>query len=378
MMLRQIFFSNICFKSMEKLFFQLSRLSTLLVFLLLLATLISLYISAKPAIQAFGAHFIVDSRWGIEEDIPLSAQPALSDQKPLASADASETTTPASNNGSEGAPDNFASNDNPDGMDSMDGLDAMDEDIPMDDEMATGQADLVDNRHATTREIYGGAVPIVGTIFSTIIAMFFAVPLSLGIAVFLSEIASPRLAKPVGIAVELLAAIPSIIYGMWGLFYFGPFIAHIFGGNSVSLLVGGLVLGIMVIPFMAALSRDAINTTPPILKEAAYAMGATKTEVIKDIIFPYAKKGIIGSMIVSLGRAMGETMAVAFVIGGVYEFAGNITEPTNSIPVALANNFSESSGLSLSALFYLALLLFVISFFTIFSAKRLLFGKRKY
>ncbi len=368
---------------MEKLFFQLSRLSTLLVFLLLLATLISLYISAKPAIEAFGAHFIIDPRWGVEEKLPAADESAIASSNDVAQpqdSNASDNSTESdsftTDSNADTPSDSLDASDRLDDLDSLD--DSMDDDIPMEDETATGQDDLIDNASSNTREVYGGAVPIVGTIFSTIIAMFFAVPLSLGIAVFLSEIASPRMAKPVGIAVELLAAIPSIIYGMWGLFYFGPFIADLFGGNSVSLLVGGLVLGIMVIPFMAALSRDAINTTPDILKEAAYAMGATKTEVIKDIIFPYAKKGILGSMIISLGRAMGETMAVAFVIGGVYEFAGSITEPTNSIPVALANNFSESSGISLSALFYLALLLFVISFITIFIAKRALIGKRKY
>jgi phosphate transport system permease protein len=156
---------------------------------------------------------------------------------------------------------------------------------------------------------------------------------------------------------------------MWGLFYFGPFIADLFGGNTVSLLVAGLVLGLMVIPFMAALSRDAITTVPDMLKESAYAMGATKLEVIKDVVFPYAKSGIIGSIILSFGRALGETMAVAFVIGGVYQFAGKITDPTNSIPVVLANSFAESSGLSLSVLFYLALILFVLSFAVIAIAK---------
>jgi len=171
------------------------------------------------------------------------------------------------------------------------------------------------------------------------------------------------------VAIELLASIPSIIYGMWGLFYFGPFIAGIFGGNTVSLLVAGLVLGIMVIPFMAALSRDAISTVPDMLKESAYAMGATKLEVIKDVVFPYAKSGIIGSIILSFGRALGETMAVAFVIGGVYQFVGKVTDPTNSIPVVLANSFAESSGLSLSVLFYLALILFAMSFIVIAVAK---------
>ena len=199
--------------------------------------------------------------------------------------------------------------------------------------------------------------------------MFFAVPIAMGISIFLAEIAGPKLSKPVGIAIELLAAIPSIIYGMWGLFYFGPFVSHIFGGSSVNLLVAGLVLGVMIIPFMSSLTRDSMNTTPDVLKESAYAMGATKFEVIKDVIFPYAKSGIIGSMILALGRALGETMAVAFVIGGVFTFPKKLTDPTVSIPVVLANNFAESSGMSLSALFYLALILFVLSFIVISSAK---------
>jgi phosphate transport system permease protein len=217
--------------------------------------------------------------------------------------------------------------------------------------------------------IYGGLIPIVGTILSTLIALLFAVPIAMGIAIFLTEIAPPFIAKPVGVAIELLAAIPSIIYGMWGLFYFGPFISHIFGGSSVSLLVAGLVLGVMIIPFMASLTRDAMASTPDVLKESAYGVGATKFEVIKDVIFPYAKRGIIGSIILALGRALGETMAVAFVIGGVFSFPKSLTDPTVSIPVVLANNFTESSGMALSALFYLALILFVLSFGIITYAK---------
>jgi len=217
--------------------------------------------------------------------------------------------------------------------------------------------------------VYSGLVPIVGTILSTIIALLFAVPIAMGIAIFLTEIAPPVVAKPVGIAIELLAAIPSIIYGMWGLFYFGPFISHIFGGSSVSLLVAGLVLGVMIIPFMASLTRDAMSTTPDVLKESAYGVGATKFEVIKDVIFPYAKRGIIGSIILALGRALGETMAVAFVIGGVFALPKSLTDPTVSIPVVLANNFTESSGMGLSALFFLALILFLLSFGIITYAK---------
>jgi len=346
---------------MDKIFSHLAKLSTVVVFIVLIGTVISLYISAKPAIKEFGSYFLIDPRWGVEIELDqtesdVAASDLIVQKEAISSSDSS-------------AVDNVIPEEDTLSSD-LDSLDNMDDDfIPMEDETATGQADLKSENTSYTKTIYGGAVPIVGTIFSTIIALLFAVPISMGIAIFLSEIAGPIVSKPVGIAVELLAAIPSIIYGMWGLFYFGPFLASIFGGNSVSLLVAGLVLGVMIIPFMAALSRDAINTTPDILKEAAYSMGATKTDVIKDIIFPYAKAGIIGSIIVSLGRALGETMAVAFVIGGVYQFVGKVTDPTTSIPVALANNFSESSGLSLSALFYLALILFVVSFVIIFVAK---------
>jgi len=216
---------------------------------------------------------------------------------------------------------------------------------------------------------FGGLIPILGTFLSSLIAMVFAIPIAMGIAIFLTEIAPEFLKAPVGIAVELLAAIPSIIYGMWGLFYFGPLLQSWFGGQSNSLLTAGVVLGIMVIPFMAALSRDAMNTTPSVLVESAYSMGATRYEVIKDIVFPFAKKGIIGSVILSLGRALGETMAVAFLIGGVFRFPDSLTSATISIPVLIANNFGEAGNLQLSAMFYMALILFIISFFTITIAK---------
>ena len=191
----------------------------------------------------------------------------------------------------------------------------------------------------------------------------------MGIAVFLAEIAPKNISHIVGIAIELLAAIPSIIFGMWGLYYFAPIIADLFGGYQVSLLTAGLVLGVMILPFMAAITRDSMNTTPNVLKESAYALGATKFEVIKDIIFPYSRVGIIGSIILALGRALGETMAVAFLIGSIFVLPQKITDPTISIPVAMANNFGEASGLGESALFYLALILFVISFAIISIAK---------
>ena len=223
--------------------------------------------------------------------------------------------------------------------------------------------------------MFGGLIPIAGTLMATLIAMVIAVPLSMGIAIFLTEIAHKNLVKPVGVAIELLAAIPSIIYGMWGLFYFAPIIQHTFGGDGVGLLTAGIVLAIMIIPFMAAITRDAMNTTPPVLKESAYAMGATTFEVVKDVVMPYAKGGIIGSIILALGRALGETMAVAFLIGSVLKFPSKITDPTTSIPVLLANNFSEAQDLELSSMYLLALLLFVVSFIIISLAKFYFLGR---
>ncbi len=327
---------------MEAIFKKLSSLSATTILLILSAIFVVLFIQAKPAIEKYGLHFLVDPRWGVTvvnelKNNQTNNQQAIQNQ-----------------------------NTNSDNINN-DSLDNDDNDIAINDEDAL--AALGGEVNQNTDVVYGGLIPIVGTILSTLIAMFFAVPIAMGIAIFLSEIAPPFISKPVGIAIELLAAIPSIIYGMWGLFYFGPFISHIFGGGSVSLLVAGLVLGIMIIPFMASLTRDSMNTTPSVLKESAYAIGATKFEVIKDVIFPYAKKGIIGSMILALGRALGETMAVAFVIGGVFKFPSKITDPTVSIPVVLANNFAESSGMSYAALFYLALVLFVVSFIIITFAK---------
>lgn len=225
--------------------------------------------------------------------------------------------------------------------------------------------------------IFGGYIPIIGTLLSTLIAMVIATPLAMGIAIFLTEIAHSKIVKPFSIAIELLAAIPSIIYGMWGLFYFAPIVQSTVGGNGVGLLTAGIVLAIMVIPFMAAITRDSMNTTPDVLKESAYAMGATKFEVIKDVVMPYSKGGIIGSIILSLGRALGETMAVAFLIGSVMSIPKSITDPTTSIPVLLANNFAEAQDLEISSMYYLALILFVVSFAIISVAKFYFLGRKK-
>ncbi len=313
---------------MEKLFQKISFASATLVLILLLGIFTTLYISAKPAIDEFGLHFIVDKRWNQEV--------------PLTQTDNTLTQTPTAVD--ENADDEIADED----------------DMILDED---------DEEAADTKTVYGGLVPIVGTILSTLIALTFALPIAMGIAVFLAEIASKNVSKFVGIAIELLAAIPSIIFGMWGLYYFAPIISDTFGGYQVSLLTAGLVLGVMILPFMAAVTRDSMNTTPDVLKESAYALGATKFEVVKDVIFPYSKVGIIGSIILALGRALGETMAVAFLIGAVYSLPEKITDPTISIPVAMAVNFGEASGLGESALFYLGLILFVMSFAVISLAK---------
>ncbi|GAB6070349.1 hypothetical protein JCM30760_14460 [Thiomicrorhabdus hydrogeniphila] len=348
---------------MERMFKAFSQMSATLVFGVLVATVVVLYSMAKPAIEEFGAYFMVDTRWNVDVNVD---NPEVENLTQISASDNDKSANKLAQKIDTSSTDTDLSD--------VD-LDAgIDEDIPMDGDIPI-DGDGLDK--AETKTVYGGAVPIIGTLFSTAIAMLFAIPVAMGIAVFLSEIANEKLKAPVGVAIELLAAIPSIIYGMWALFYFGPFISSIFGGHSVSLLVAGLVLGVMVIPFMAALSRDAINTTPDVLKESAFAMGATKFDVVKDIIFPFAKAGIIGSIIISLGRAMGETMAVAFVIGGVYKIAESVTDPTNSIPVVLANNFAESSGLGSNTLFYLALILFIVSFMIIFTAKYVFLKRNK-
>ncbi len=225
--------------------------------------------------------------------------------------------------------------------------------------------------------VFGGLVPIVGTTLTTLIAMVVATPIAMGIAIFLTEVAPDFLVKPVSISIELLAAIPSIIYGMWGLFYFAPIIQSTFGGSGMGLLTAGLVLAIMIIPFMSSITKDSMQTTPDILKESAYGLGATKFEVIKDIVMPYSKVGIIGSIILAMGRALGETMAVAFLIGSVMQIPSKLTDSTTSIPVLLANNFAEAEDLELSSMFYLALILFVISFIIISTAKFYFLGRSK-
>lgn len=223
---------------------------------------------------------------------------------------------------------------------------------------------------APNLEQFGAFPAIYGTLTSTTIAMLLATPVALGIAIFLSEIARGKAKAFIGTMIELLAAIPSIVYGMWGLFFFVPIIQQLTHTSGIGTLTASVILAIMIIPFTAAISRDAMDTTPDILKESAYALGATKWDVIKDVIIPFAKVGIIGSIILSLGRALGETMAVTFVMGNSTNMPKSILEPATSIPVILANEFSEADGdLYYSSLFYLALILFVVSFVVIAIAK---------
>jgi phosphate transport system permease protein len=227
-----------------------------------------------------------------------------------------------------------------------------------------------------------------------------AIPIAIGIAIFVTEIAPGFLKGPIGIAIELLAAIPSIIYGMWGLFTLAPIMANhiepalqnsigkipgvgiLFEGTpmGIDLLTASVILSIMIIPFTASISRDAFNLTPSVIKESAYAIGATKWEVVKNVVIPYSKLGVFGGIILSLGRAIGETMAVAFVLGNKHQITSSLLDAAATITVTLANEFTEAdTDLYLSSLFYLALILFILSFVTLFIAKFfLLRAERKY
>jgi len=226
---------------------------------------------------------------------------------------------------------------------------------------------------------YGAVIPVVGTLVSTMIALVIAVPVSLGIAVFLVELAPNWLRAPLGAAIELLAAIPSIVYGMWGLFvlssvmadYVQPRLSSHFGflpffkgpAMGIGMLTAGIVLALMIIPFISSVTRDVFLLVPGTLKEAAYGLGSTTWEVVKDIMIPYGRKGVAGAVFLGLGRALGETMAVTFVIGNAYHLSWSVFAPGNSIASTLANEFTEADGdIYTASLIELGLLLFVITF----------------
>jgi phosphate transport system permease protein len=239
-----------------------------------------------------------------------------------------------------------------------------------------------------------GALPaIYGTLVTSAIAMIFAVPIGLGIAVFLTELCPQGLKRPIGIAVELLAGIPSIIYGIWGLFIFAPFLQQyiqpplislfgsvpgfstLFAGPpyGIGLLTSGIVLAIMVLPYISSISRDVFETVPPVLKEAAYGVGCTTSEVVSKVVIPYTRAGVIGGVMLALGRALGETMAVTFVIGNSHHIATSLFAPGTTISASIANEFTEAMGdLYTSSLVELGLILFVITFFVLAIARYML------
>lgn len=241
---------------------------------------------------------------------------------------------------------------------------------------------------------YGGLVMIYGTLATSIIALLIAVPVSFGIALFLTELSPAWLKRPLGTAIELLAAIPSIVYGMWGLLVFGPILStyvqiplqqalgqvpvlgSLVSGPPVGIgiLSAGIILAIMIIPFIASVMRDVFEVTPPMLKESAYGLGSTTWEVMSKVVLPYTKAGVMGGIMLGLGRALGETMAVTFVIGNMNQLNSlSVFEAANSITSALANEFAEASdGLHQASLIYLGLILFFITFVVLALSKWLL------
>jgi phosphate transport system permease protein len=245
---------------------------------------------------------------------------------------------------------------------------------------------------------YGGLIAIVGTLATSFIALLIAFPISFGIALFLTEICPPWLKRPLGTAIELLAGVPSIIYGMWGLFVFAPIfseyvqpalsatlgklpvIGMLFSGPmiGIGILSAGMILAVMVIPFISSVMRDVFEVVPPVLKESAYGLGCTKWEVVRKIVLPYTKIGVVGGVMLGLGRALGETMAITFVIGNAHKLSWSLFAPGNSIASTLANEFAEAETvLHTSSLFLLGLILFVITFIVLSAAKLMLLGLSK-
>lgn len=246
-------------------------------------------------------------------------------------------------------------------------------------------------------EEFGAAIAIFGTLVSAGIALVIAVPLAFGIALFLTENCPVALRRPLGTAIELLAAVPSIIYGMFGLFVFAPIFAQygqepiqallgqlpligpFFGGapTGIGLLAAGLILAFMVLPFIAAVMRDVFEIVPPILRESAYGLGCTTWEVVRMVVLPYTQKGVAGGIMLGLGRALGETMAVTFVIGNANRMPNSLFSPGTSIASTLANEFGEAADFHISSLFALAFLLFVITFVVLAAAKIMLLRAEK-
>ncbi len=247
-------------------------------------------------------------------------------------------------------------------------------------------------------EKFGAVAPIVGTLVTAFIAMLIAVPIGLGSAIFLTELCPQVLRRPIGIAIELLAGIPSIIYGIWGLFIFAPFLqqyvqpalisafgnipvlSSLFAGPpyGIGVLTASLILAIMVLPFITAVSRDVFETVPVLLKESAYGIGCTTWEVIRSVIIPYTSVGLLGGVMLGLGRALGETMAVTFVIGNAHRLSTSLLAPGTTISATIANEFTEATGdIYTSALIALGLILFIITFIVLAFARLLLMRLEK-
>jgi len=252
---------------------------------------------------------------------------------------------------------------------------------------------LVSSSWNPVTDNYGALPAIYGTVLTSFIAMLIAVPVGLMIAFFLTELSPQWLRRPIGIAIELLAGIPSIIYGIWGLFMFAPFlqatlqpflihtlgnvpgIGSLFAGPpyGIGMLTAGLILAIMVLPFVTSISRDVFEAVPPVLKEAAYGLGCTTWEVMRNVVLPYARVGVIGGIMLGLGRALGETMAVTFVIGNAHRISASLLAPGTTISATIANEFTEAVGdLYTSALILLGLILFVITFIVLAIARYML------
>jgi len=247
------------------------------------------------------------------------------------------------------------------------------------------------------KDHYGAMAPLYGTLVTSFIAMIIGVPVSLGIAIFLTELCPTQFRRPISTAIELLAAVPSIIYGMWGLFVLAPLMqqyiepaligtigqvplmGQLFQGPpyGIGLLTAGIILSAMVLPYMVSIMRDVFETVPPQLRESAYGLGATTWEVVRSVVLPYCRGGVIGAFMLALGRALGETMAVTFVVGNSYHIMKSVLAPGTTISASLANEFAEADGLQLSSLLANGFLLFVLTFSVIGFARLMLLHLQK-
>jgi phosphate transport system permease protein len=251
-------------------------------------------------------------------------------------------------------------------------------------------------------DVFGAAAPIYGTLVTSAIALVIAVPVGLGISIFLTELCPAWLARPIAIAIELLAGIPSIIYGIWGLFVLAPFLqVHVqkyiiwafhndyytvpvldklFAGPpyGIGILTAALILAIMILPFISSVTRDVFETVPAVLKEAAYGLGCTKWEVVRRVVIPHTRAGVIGAIMLALGRALGETMAVTFVIGNAHKIAASVMAPGTTISATIANEFTEATGdIYTSSLIALGLILFIVTFIVLAAARYMLHRMEK-